>query len=86
MQAGAIPQPGGFPLGWIKRLMLDEQSVFIKAEGLFELDQDLLGQSVTMLLLKNRTMPSGLWTAPPRAAEFFDSVLLSMTVVLPKSP
>jgi hypothetical protein len=34
--------------------MLDEQSVFIKAERLFELDQDLLGQSVTMLLLKDQ--------------------------------
>ena len=66
LYAAAVPEPGGFPLGWIKRLMLDEQSVFIKAERLFELDQDLLGQSVTMLLLKDQAAKQ---PAPNQAAQ-----------------
>jgi len=43
LYAAAVPEPGGFPLGWIQGLMLDEQAVFIKAERLFDLDQDLFG-------------------------------------------
>jgi hypothetical protein len=66
LYAAAVPEPGGFPLSWIKRLMLDEQSVFIKAERLFELDQDLLGQSVTIMLLKDQAAKQ---PAPNQAAQ-----------------
>lgn len=65
MHAAAIPKPGGFPFGWIERLMLDEQAVFIEPERLFELDQNLFGQPVAMLLLKNQAAKQ---PAPDQAA------------------
>ena len=34
--------------------MLDEQAVFVESKRLFDLNQDLFGQAVPMLLLKNQ--------------------------------
>lgn len=38
VQAGPVGQPGRFPFGWVERLVIDKQAVFIKAERLFELN------------------------------------------------
>jgi hypothetical protein len=48
-----VSEPCGFPLGGVERLTLDEQAVFIESERLLDLDQNLFGQSMAMLLLKN---------------------------------
>ena len=54
MQAGPVGQPGRFPFGGVERLMIDKQTVFIKAERLFELNQHLFRQAVPMLLLQDQ--------------------------------
>ena len=54
MQAGAILEPGGSPLGGIKRLVLNEEAVFVEAECLFKLDQNLFSQPMPMLLLEDQ--------------------------------
>ena len=53
MPAGAILEPSGFPLGGIERLVLDEKTVFIEAERLFKLDEDLFSQPMPVLLLED---------------------------------
>ena len=66
MQAGAILEPSGFPLGRVERLVLDEKTVFIEAERLFKLDEDLFRQPMPVLLLEDEAAEQA---APDHAGE-----------------
>ena len=51
----AIAEPVRFPFDRVERLAIDKQAVFIKPEGLLEMDQDLFGQAMARSLLQHET-------------------------------
>ena len=51
--------------------MLDEQAIFVEAERLFDLDQDLFGQPVTILLLKDQAANQPAPNQAARAGQRF---------------
>ena len=53
-RAAAVPEPCGPPAIGIQGLFLNDQPFFVETQGLFDLDQDLLGQPMPILLLQNQ--------------------------------